>query len=66
MNLKQNKNIEKSQSEMSITFQNSESIKQALIEELQMLLSSDQEVRQNAEVRMKHLEFTEGGYSDRK
>lgn len=48
--------------QMSVTFQNSESIKQALIEELQMLLSSDQGVRENAEVRMKHLEFTEGRF----
>lgn len=45
---------------MSLAFQNAESVKQALFEELQSLLSSDSAVRQSAEQRMKQLEFTEG------
>lgn len=42
---------------MSVTFQN---IKTALYEELQKLLSNDSDLRKNAEVRMKQLEFTDG------
>lgn len=45
---------------MSLAFQNAESVKQALFEELQNLLSSESNVRQSAEQRMKQLEFTEG------
>ncbi|XP_023299361.2 importin-9 [Lucilia cuprina] len=45
---------------MSLAFQNAESVKQALFEELQNLLSSETNVRQSAEQRMKQLEFTEG------
>ncbi|CAD7093271.1 unnamed protein product [Hermetia illucens] len=45
---------------MSLTFQNADSIKQALLEELQNILSSDTATRTSAEGRMKQLEFTEG------
>lgn len=41
-------------------FQNSDSIKQALFEELQNILSANTEVRQAAEEHIKQLEFTEG------
>lgn len=45
---------------MALAFQSGESIKQALFEELQNILSPVTEVRTGAENRMKHLEFTEG------
>lgn len=45
---------------MSLTFQSGESIKQAIYEELQNILSPNTEVRVGAEGRMKQLEFTEG------
>lgn len=45
---------------MALAFQSGESIKQALFEELQNILSQVKEVREGAESRMKHLEFTEG------
>lgn len=45
---------------MSLPFQSGDSIKQALFEELQNILSPVKEVRTGAEGRMKHLEFTEG------
>uniref|UniRef100_A0A1A9UF49 Importin N-terminal domain-containing protein n=1 Tax=Glossina austeni TaxID=7395 RepID=A0A1A9UF49_GLOAU len=45
---------------MSLAFQNAESVKQTLLEELQNLLSSETRIRQSAEQRMKQLEFTEG------
>lgn len=45
---------------MSFAFQNAESVKQALFEELQNLLSSESCVRKLAELRMKQLQFTEG------
>lgn len=45
---------------MALAFQSGESIKQALFEELQNILSPIKEVRTGAESRMKHLEFTEG------
>lgn len=46
---------------MSLTpFQNSDSIKQALYEELQNILNGSTEVRQAAEEHIKQLEFTEG------
>lgn len=47
---------------MSLAFQNAESVKQALFEELQNLLSSETTVIQSAEQRMKQLEFTEGNF----
>uniref|UniRef100_A0A034VML9 Importin-9 n=1 Tax=Bactrocera dorsalis TaxID=27457 RepID=A0A034VML9_BACDO len=45
---------------MSLAFQNADSVKQALFEELQNLLSSDTSVLQSAEQKIKHLEYTEG------
>lgn len=45
---------------MALAFQSGESIKQALFEELQNILSPIKDVRMGAESRMKHLEFTEG------
>jgi len=47
---------------MSLQFQNDcgDSVKQAIIEELQNLLSSDTRVLQLAEKRTKQLEYTEG------
>lgn len=45
---------------MSLTFQSGESIKQALYEELQNILSPNTVVRVSAEGRMKQLEYTEG------
>lgn len=45
---------------MALAFQSGESIKQALFEELQNILSPIKEIRTQAESRMKHLEFTEG------
>lgn len=48
---------------MSLPFQSGDSVKQALYEELQNILSPVKEVRTGAESRMKHLEFTEGEIS---
>ncbi|XP_067615807.1 importin-9 [Eurosta solidaginis] len=45
---------------MSLAFQNADSVKQALFEELQNLLSSETCVLQLAEQKIKHLEYTEG------
>lgn len=45
---------------MALAFQSGESVKQALFEELQNILSADKNIRTNAEGRIKHLEFTEG------
>lgn len=45
---------------MSVTFQNADSIKQALYEELQNILSPNTGVRQAAEEHIKQLEYTEG------
>lgn len=45
---------------MSLAFQSGESIKQALYEELHNILNPDKEIRNNAEARVKQLEFTEG------
>lgn len=45
---------------MALPFQSGESIKQALYEELQNILSPVKEIRVNAEGRIKHLEITEG------
>lgn len=47
---------------MSLQFQNDcgDSVKQAIIEELQNLLSSDTGVLQQTEKRIKQLEYTEG------
>lgn len=45
---------------MSLAFQSGESIKQALFEQLQNILSADKDIRTSAEERVKHLEFTEG------
>lgn len=45
---------------MSLPFQSGDSVKQALFEELQNILSPVKEIRTGAENRMKHLEFTEG------
>lgn len=45
---------------MSLPFQSADSVKQALYEELQNILSPVKEIRNAAENRMKHLEFTEG------
>lgn len=42
------------------SFQNSESIKQAMYEELQNILSPDTNVRTSAEERLSQLKFTEG------
>lgn len=42
------------------SFQNSESIKQVLYEELQNILSHDSNVRTSAEERLSQLKFTEG------
>lgn len=47
---------------MSLPFQSGDSIKQALFEELQNILSPVKEVRTGAEGRMKHLEFNEGKF----
>lgn len=44
---------------MALLFQ-SDSVKQALYEELQNLMSADGDIRNKAEVKVKHLEFTEG------
>lgn len=45
---------------MALAFQGGgDSIKQAIFEELQNILSADKDVRTGAESRMKHLEFTE-------
>lgn len=49
---------------MSLAFQNADSVKQALFEELQNLLSSDTSVLQSAEQKIKHLEYTEGMYME--
>lgn len=48
---------------MSLAFQNADSVKQALFEELQNLLSSDTSVLQSAEKKIKHLEYTEGTWN---
>lgn len=45
---------------MALAFQSGESVKQALFEELQNLLSTDRDIRTNSENRIKQLEFTEG------
>ncbi|XP_055384402.1 importin-9 [Condylostylus longicornis] len=45
---------------MSLSFQNADSIKQALYEELQNVLNPDADIRNQAEARVKQLEFTEG------
>lgn len=45
---------------MALLFQSGDSIKQALYEELQNLLSAEKDVRTTAEMKVKHLEFTEG------
>lgn len=45
---------------MALAFQSSESVKQALFEELQNILSADKDIRTSAEAKIKHLEFTEG------
>lgn len=45
---------------MALAFQSGESVKQALFEELQNILSADKDIRTSAEGRLKHLEFTEG------
>lgn len=45
---------------MSLAFQSSDSIKQALFEELQNILSADKNIRTSAEENVKKLEFTEG------
>lgn len=42
------------------SFHNSESIKQAIYEELQKILSPDSHVRTSAEERLAQLKFTEG------
>lgn len=42
------------------SFQNSESIKQAMYEELRNILSPDTNVRKSAEERLSQLKFTEG------
>lgn len=47
---------------MALAFQSGESVKQALFEELQNILSADKNIRTSAEGRIKHLEFTEGMY----
>lgn len=47
---------------MALAFQSGESIKQALYEELQNILSPDKETRVGAEGKMKHLEITEGTF----
>lgn len=48
---------------MSLPFQSSDSVKQAIFEELQHILNPDKHIRVSAEGRMKKLEFTEGKYS---
>lgn len=45
---------------MSLAFQSSDSIKQALFEELQNILSADKSTRNGGEENVKKLEFTEG------
>lgn len=45
---------------MALAFQSGDTVKQALFEELQNILSADKDIRTNAEARIKHLEFTEG------
>lgn len=45
---------------MALAFQSGESVKQALFEELQNILSADKDIRTSAEGKVKHLEFTEG------
>lgn len=45
---------------MALAFQSGESVKQALFEELQNILSADKDIRTSAECKIKHLEFTEG------
>ncbi|XP_037952610.1 importin-9 [Teleopsis dalmanni] len=45
---------------MSLAFQNADSIRQALLEELQNLLTSDTAALQRAEARIKQLEYTDG------
>lgn len=45
---------------MSLAFQSSDSIKQALFEELQNILSADKSTRIGGEENLKKLEFTEG------
>lgn len=47
---------------MALAFQSGESVKQALFEELQNILSADKDIRTSAEGRIKHLEFTEGTF----
>lgn len=47
---------------MSLAFQSSDSIKQALFEELQNILSADKNIRTGAEENVKKLEFTEGDF----
>ncbi|XP_031636369.1 importin-9 isoform X2 [Contarinia nasturtii] len=45
---------------MALAFQSGESVKQALFEELQNILSADKDTRMSAEGKIRHLEFTEG------
>lgn len=45
---------------MALAFQSGDSIKQALLEVLQNILSPNKETRENAEAKKKHLEITEG------
>lgn len=45
---------------MALAFQSGDTVKQALFEELQNILSADKNIRTSAEARIKHLEFTEG------
>lgn len=45
---------------MALAFQSGESVKQALFEELQNILSADKDIRTSAEAKIHHLEFTEG------
>lgn len=49
---------------MALAFQSGESVKQALFEELQNILSADKNIRTSAEAKIKHLEFTEGKPTD--
>lgn len=49
---------------MALAFQSGESVKQALFEELQNILSADKDIRTSAEGRIKQLEFTEGSVAN--
>lgn len=46
-----------------LTFQSGDSVKQALYDELLNLMNADKDIRTKAEVKVKHLEFTEGNNS---